>query len=163
VRSDQRPAQDITAAGNLGDDFVEEPMRKQLGEKSAGRRTVPAYSTTAGRHERRGQDRRYGIYAHHQRTNRGVARLRTRQEKDEKIAVYDLGGSTFDISVLRLATKRRRMATRTSAVTTGTRASWIDHQWVQKGTGIDLSKQPDGSTDGKAEKAKIALSSTQEV
>jgi len=32
---------------------------------------------------------------------RGIARLRSRQEVGREIAVYDLGGGTFDISVLR--------------------------------------------------------------
>ena len=43
--------------------------------------------------------------AHHQRADRGRARLRPRQEgrSDRKIAVYDLGGGTFDISIIEIA------------------------------------------------------------
>ena len=67
--------------------------------------TVPAYfndSPAPGDQGRR-PDRRPRGAAHHQRADRRVAGLRPRQEgKDETIAVYDLGGGTFDISVLEL-------------------------------------------------------------
>src|SRR5712664_2754509 len=74
------------------------------------------------------------------------------KKKDEKIAVYDLGGGTFDISVLESGDDwdARIM-------------DWIIDEF-KKDTGIDLSKQPDAVQRIKeeAEKAKIALSSTQE-
>ena len=38
--------------------------------------------------------------AHHQRAHRGDARVRHGQEQGGRVAVYDLGGGTFDISVL---------------------------------------------------------------
>ena len=44
--------------------------------------------------------------AHHQRADRGGARVRPRQDTskgDRKIAVYDLGGGTFDISIIEIA------------------------------------------------------------
>ena len=51
----------------------------------------------------RRQDRRPRSVAHHQRADRGRARLRPRQEDRSKtIAVYDLGGGTFDISILEI-------------------------------------------------------------
>ena len=51
----------------------------------------------------RRQDRRPRSAAHHQRADRGRARLRPRQEERLKtIAVYDLGGGTFDISILEI-------------------------------------------------------------
>jgi molecular chaperone DnaK len=52
--------------------------------------------------QRRRQDRRPRSAAHHQRADRGGARLRSRQEEDGTIAVYDLGGGTFDISILEI-------------------------------------------------------------
>ena len=61
------------------------------------------------------------------------------KKKDEKIAVYDLGGGTFDISVLgdrrrRLPSESRPTATPTSAVTIGTIASWIGSSTNSKKT-----------------------------
>ena len=55
-------------------------------------------------HQGRRPHRRPRGAAHHQRAHRGGARLRHRQAKSavEKIAVYDLGGGTFDISILEL-------------------------------------------------------------
>ena len=51
----------------------------------------------------RRQDRRPRGPAHHQRADRRRARLRPRQEgKTGTIAVYDLGGGTFDISILEI-------------------------------------------------------------
>ena len=51
------------------------------------------------------------------------------KKKDEKIAVYDLGGGTFDISVLEIGDGvfevKRPTATRTLAVTIGSEGSWI--------------------------------------
>jgi molecular chaperone DnaK len=38
---------------------------------------------------------------HHQRAHRGLARIRPDKKKDEKIAVFDLGGGTFDVSIPR--------------------------------------------------------------
>ncbi len=48
------------------------------------------------------QDRRPRSAAHHQRADRGGARLWARQEGPGTIAVYDLGGGTFDISILEI-------------------------------------------------------------
>jgi len=51
------------------------------------------------------------------------------KKKDEKIAVYDLGGGTFDISVLEIGEGvfevKATNATRISAATIGTTPSWI--------------------------------------
>ena len=67
--------------------------------------TVPAYFNDSQRQATKdaGQDRRPQRAAHHQRADRGGAGLRPRQEdRSEKIAVFDLGGGTFDISILEL-------------------------------------------------------------
>jgi len=88
---------------------------------------------------------------------------------DEKIAVYDLGGGTFDISALEIG----EGVFEVKATNGDTRLGGDDWDqriidWLVKGfkeeTGIDLYKQADAIQRIKeeAEKAKIALSSTQE-
>src|SRR5437660_6335402 len=91
------------------------------------------------------------------------------KKKDEKIAVYDLGGGTFDISILELGdgvfeVKATNGDTHLGGDDWDARImDWIINEF-KKETGIDLSKQPDAVQRIKeeAEKAKIALSSTQE-
>src|SRR3989475_1559881 len=91
------------------------------------------------------------------------------KKKDEKIAVYDLGGGTFDISVLEIG----------DGVLEGKATNGDTHlggddwdnkimDWIiaefRAESGIDLSTQADALQRIKeeAEKAKIALSSSQE-
>src|SRR5712672_452327 len=91
------------------------------------------------------------------------------KNKDEKIAVYDLGGGTFDISVLEIGdgvfeVKATNGDTHLGGDDWDARImDWIIDEF-KKDTGIDLSKQPDAVQRIKeeAEKAKIALSSSQE-
>jgi molecular chaperone DnaK len=91
------------------------------------------------------------------------------KKKDEEIAVYDLGGGTFDISVLEIGdgvfeVKATNGDTHLGGDDWDARLmDWIINEF-KKETGIDLSKQPDAVQRIKeeAEKAKIALSSTQE-
>jgi molecular chaperone DnaK len=91
------------------------------------------------------------------------------KKKDEKIAVYDLGGGTFDISVLEIGdgvfeVKATNGDTHLGGDDWDARImDWIVNEF-KKDTGIDLTKQPDAIQRIKeeAEKAKIALSSTQE-
>jgi len=91
------------------------------------------------------------------------------KKKDEEIAVYDLGGGTFDISVLEIGdgvfeVKATNGDTHLGGDDWDARImDWIINEF-KKDTGIDLSKQPDAVQRIKeeAEKAKIALSSTQE-
>jgi molecular chaperone DnaK (HSP70) len=85
--------------------------------------TVPAYFNDAQRTATRdaGRSPARGA-AHHQRADRGVARLRLDKRERGTIAVYDLGGGTFDISILRRRGRRlpgrsRPTATRISAGT----------------------------------------------
>ena len=91
------------------------------------------------------------------------------KKKDEKIAVYDLGGGTFDISVLEIGDGVFEVRATNGDTHLGG-DDW-DHRlmdWIigdfKKDTGIDLTKQPDAVQRIKeeAEKAKIALSSAQE-
>jgi molecular chaperone DnaK len=91
------------------------------------------------------------------------------KKKDEKIAVYDLGGGTFDISVLEIGdgvfeVKATNGDTHLGGDDWDARImDWIIGEF-KKDSGIDLHSQPDAIQRIKeeAEKAKIALSSTQE-
>ncbi len=91
------------------------------------------------------------------------------KKKDEKIAVYDLGGGTFDISVLEIGdgvfeVKATNGDTHLGGDDWDNRImDWILDEF-KKDAGIDLRKQPDALQRIKeeAEKAKIALSSSQQ-
>jgi molecular chaperone DnaK len=91
------------------------------------------------------------------------------KKKDEKIAVYDLGGGTFDISVLEIGdgvfeVKATNGDTHLGGDDWDAKVmDWIVAEF-KKDSGIDLTKQPDAIQRIKeeAEKAKIALSSSQE-
>ncbi|MFO1475692.1 MAG: molecular chaperone DnaK [Verrucomicrobiota bacterium] len=91
------------------------------------------------------------------------------KKKDEKIAVYDLGGGTFDISVLEIGdgvfeVKATNGDTHLGGDDWDNRImDWILDEF-KKDQGMDLRKQPDALQRIKeeAEKAKIALSSSQQ-
>jgi len=90
------------------------------------------------------------------------------KKSDEKIAVYDLGGGTFDISVLEIGDGVFEvLATDGDTGLGGDNWDTAIIEWIvsefQKDTGADLSGQPDALQRIKeeAEKAKIALSSSQ--
>jgi len=91
------------------------------------------------------------------------------KKKDEKIAVYDLGGGTFDISILEIGDGVFEVKATNGDTHLGG-DDW-DHRivdWLiaefKSDSGIDLSKQPDAMQRLKeeAEKAKKALSSSQQ-
>ena len=90
------------------------------------------------------------------------------KKKDEKIAVYDLGGGTFDISVLEIGDGVFEVKATNGDTHLGgddwdnALIDWILEEF-KKDQGIDLRKQPDALQRIKeeAEKAKIALSSSQ--
>src|ERR1700760_737652 len=91
------------------------------------------------------------------------------KKSDEKIAVYDLGGGTFDISVLEIGdgvfeVKATNGDTHLGGDDWDNRImDWILDEF-KKEAGMDLRKQPDALQRIKeeAEKAKIALSSAQQ-
>jgi len=91
------------------------------------------------------------------------------KKKDEKIAVYDLGGGTFDISVLEIGDGVFEVKATNGDTHLGgddwdnTLMDWILGEF-QREQGMDLRKQPDALQRIKeeAEKAKIALSSSQQ-
>src|SRR3989454_4260624 len=91
------------------------------------------------------------------------------KKKDEHIAVYDLGGGTFDISLLEIdAGVFDVMASNGDTHLGGDDFDERVMNWIiddfKKETGVDLKKQPDALQRIKeeAEKAKIALSSAME-
>jgi len=91
------------------------------------------------------------------------------KKKDEKIAVYDLGGGTFDISVLEIGDGVFEVKATNGDTHLGG-DDWDNHlmDWMldefKREHGMDLRKQPDALQRIKeeAEKAKIALSSAQQ-
>jgi molecular chaperone DnaK len=91
------------------------------------------------------------------------------KKADEKIAVYDLGGGTFDISVLEIGDGVFEVKATNGDTHLGgddwdnAIMDWIFREF-KTDTNIDLTKQPDAVQRIKeeAEKAKIALSSSQE-
>src|ERR1700690_3649409 len=92
------------------------------------------------------------------------------KKKDEKIAVYDLGGGTFDVSILEIGDGVFEVKATNGDTHLGG-DNWDDAliMWLvdnfKKDNGIDLRKDPMALQRLKeeAEKAKIALSSTQAV
>jgi molecular chaperone DnaK len=92
------------------------------------------------------------------------------KKKDEKIAVFDLGGGTFDVSVLEIGDGVFEVKATNGDTHLGG-DNWDDAliTWLvdnfKKENGIDLKKDPMALQRLKeeAEKAKIALSSTQSV
>jgi molecular chaperone DnaK len=91
------------------------------------------------------------------------------KKKDEEIAVYDLGGGTFDISVLEIGEGVFEVKATNGDTHLGG-DDWDNRlmDWMldefKKEQGMDLRKQPDALQRIKeeAEKAKIALSSSQQ-
>ena len=91
------------------------------------------------------------------------------KKKDERIAVYDLGGGTFDISLLEIGegvfeVKATNGDTHLGGDDFDERVmNWVIDEFKRE-NGIDLKKQPDALQRIKeeSEKAKIALSSAQE-
>jgi molecular chaperone DnaK len=92
------------------------------------------------------------------------------KKKDEKIAVFDLGGGTFDVSVLEIGDGVFEVKATNGDTHLGG-DNWDDAliTWLvdnfKKDNGVDLRKDPMALQRLKeeAEKAKIALSSTQSV
>jgi molecular chaperone DnaK len=92
------------------------------------------------------------------------------KKKDEKIAVYDLGGGTFDISILEVSADTVEVKSTNGDTHLGgddfdqILINWIIDEF-KKQEGIDLSKDPMALQRVKeaAEKAKIELSTAQET
>jgi len=96
------------------------------------------------------------------------------KKKDQKIAVYDLGGGTFDVSILEISHDGEQSTVEVKSTNGDTHLGGDDFdkviiEWIldefKKVEGMDLSKDPLSLQRVKdaAEKAKIELSSTPET
>jgi len=144
----------------------------RLGEKiSQAVITVPAYFNDSQRQATKDAGRIAGLEVLRIINEPTAASLAygLDKKKDEKIAVYDLGGGTFDISVLEIGdgvfeVKATNGDTHLGGDDWDGRVmDWILEEF-KKDSGMDLRKQPDALQRIKeeAEKAKIALSSAQQ-
>ncbi len=143
----------------------------RLGEKiSQAVVTVPAYFNDSQRQATKDAGRIAGLEVLRIINEPTAASLAygLDKKKDELIAVYDLGGGTFDISVLEIGegvfeVKATNGDTHLGGDDWDARImDWIIDEF-KKEHGMDLRKQPDAMQRIKeeAEKAKIALSSAQ--
>src|SRR6266568_1967322 len=144
----------------------------RLGEKIAQAViTVPAYFNDSQRQATKDAGRIAGLEVLriiNEPTAASLAYGLDKKKKDEEIAVYDLGGGTFDISVLEIGdgvfeVKATNGDTHLGGDDwDGRIMDWILDEF-KKENGMDLRKQPDALQRIKeeAEKAKIALSSSQ--
>ena len=133
--------------------------------------TVPAYFNDAQRNATKDAGRIAGLEVLRIINEPTAASLAygLDKKKDEKIAVYDLGGGTFDISVLEIGDGVFEVVATNGDNHLGgddwdnKLIDWIINDF-KSDTGIDLSQQPDAVQRIKeeSEKAKIALSSSQE-
>jgi molecular chaperone DnaK len=144
----------------------------KLGEKiTQAVITVPAYFNDSQRNATKDAGKIAGLEVLRIINEPTSASLAYGLEKkaDEKIAVYDLGGGTFDISALELGDGVFEVRGTNGDTHLGGDdwdhriMDWIINEFKAE-SGIDLTKQPDAVQRIKeeAEKAKIALSSTQE-
>src|SRR6201996_5708836 len=143
----------------------------RLGEKiSQAVITVPAYFNDSQRQATKDAGRIAGLEVLRIINEPTAASLAygLDKKKNEQIAVYDLGGGTFDISVLEIGdgvfeVKATNGDTHLGGDDWDNRImDWILDEF-KKDNGMDLRKQPDALQRIKeeAEKAKIALSSAQ--
>src|SRR5258708_6428534 len=134
--------------------------------------TVPAYFNDAQRQATRDAGRIAGLEVLRIINEPTAASLAygLDKKKDERIAVYDLGGGTFDISILELGdgvfeVKSTNGDTHLGGDDFDQRViTWLADEFRRQ-QGIDLRRAKDALQRIKeeAEKAKIALSSSQEI
>ncbi len=132
--------------------------------------TVPAYFNDAQRQATKDAGKIAGLEVKRIINEPTAAALAygLENKKDEKIAVYDLGGGTFDISILEVAEGVVEVLSTNGNTHLGGDdfdkeiINWILNKFKQQ-EGIDLSKDPMAMQRIKeaAEKAKIELSGTQ--
>ena len=134
--------------------------------------TVPAYFNDAQRQATKDAGKIAGLEVHRIINEPTAAALAYGSDKrnEEKVAVYDLGGGTFDISVLELGDNVVEVkATSGDTHLGGDNFDEVILDWLlaefKKEQGIDLKKDSMALQRLKeaAEKAKIELSSTQET
>src|SRR5881398_1242625 len=156
--------------------FILQKMKQtaedHLGEKVADAViTVPAYFNDSQRQATKDAGKIAGLNVLRIINEQTAASLAygLDKKKDEKIAVFDLGGGTFDISILEIGegvfeVKATNGDTHLGGDDWDSKVmDWIVAEF-KKDSGNDLTKQPDAIQRIKeeAEKAKIALSSSQE-
>ena len=133
--------------------------------------TVPAYFNDAQRNATKAAGEIAGLKVRriiNEPTAAALAYGLDKKSDEEKIAVYDLGGGTFDISVLEIGDGLFEVKASDGDTHLGgddwdnAIINWILAEFKAK-EGMDISKQTDALQRIKeeAEKAKIALSSTQ--
>ena len=143
----------------------------KLGEKiTQAVITVPAYFNDSQRHATKDAGRIAGLEVLRIINEPTAASLAygLEKKKDEKIAVYDLGGGTFDISVLEIGDGVFEVKATNGDTHLGgddwdnAIMDWLLAEFKTE-NGIDLKGQPDAIQRLKeeSEKAKIALSSSQ--
>src|SRR5476651_447879 len=143
----------------------------KLGEKiTQAVITVPAYFNDSQRHATKDAGRIAGLEVLRIINEPTAASLAygLDKKKDEKIAVYDLGGGTFDISVLEIGDGVFEVKATNGDTHLGgddwdnAIMDWLLAEFKAE-SGIDLKGQPDAIQRLKeeSEKAKIALSSSQ--
>src|SRR5438552_18803709 len=156
--------------------FILQKM-KQTAEDHLGEKvteaviTVPAYFNDSQRQAAKGAGKTAGLEVLRIINEPTAASLAygLDKKKDEKIALFDLGGGTIDVSVLQIGdgvfeVKATNGDTHLGGDDWDAKVmDWIVAEF-KKDSGIDLTKQPDAIQRIKeeAEKAKIALSSSQE-
>ena len=144
----------------------------RLGEKiTEAVITVPAYFNDAQRNATKAAGEIAGLKVRriiNEPTAAALAYGLDKKTEEEKIAVYDLGGGTFDISVLEIGDGVFEVKASDGDTHLGgddwdnALINWILDEFKAK-EGMDISRQTDALQRIKeeAEKAKIALSSTQ--
>ena len=138
--------------------------------------TVPAYFNDAQRQATKDAGKIAGLEVKRIINEPTAAALAygIERKKDEKIAVYDLGGGTFDITILELGNADGESSFEVLATNGDTHLGGDDFDKelmdyllaeFKKQEGLDLSKQVDAIQRIKeaAEKAKIELSTSQET
>jgi molecular chaperone DnaK len=135
--------------------------------------TVPAYFNDAQRQATKDAGRIAGLDVKRIINEPTAASLAygLDSKKDEKIAVFDLGGGTFDISILELGDGVFEVKSTNGDTHLGGDdfdkliIDWIAEQFLKDNPGIDLRKDPMALQRLKeaAEKAKCELSSTPET
>ena len=146
---------------------AEEYLRQEVTEAVI---TVPAYFSDSQRQATKEAGRIAGLDVKriiNEPTAAALAYGLDKKEKDMKVAVYDLGGGTFDISILQLGDGVFEVLSTNGDTHLGgddfdqVIIDWLASEFAAENSGIDLKKDPMALQRLKeaAEKAKIELSS----
>ena len=146
---------------------AEEYLRQEVTEAVI---TVPAYFSDSQRQATKEAGRIAGLDVKriiNEPTAAALAYGLDKKEKDMKVAVYDLGGGTFDISILQLGDGVFEVLSTNGDTHLGgddfdqVIIDWLAQEFAAENGGLDLKKDPMALQRLKeaAEKAKIELSS----